>query len=538
MFYKELERFIQQADSNAVGNTNLTTRQYIQNYKNLNVSVSFGKGNPAKIPWIAFLNNMNTVQNGIYPVYLYFVQIKTLILAYGISETNTPNDNWDIVNPKSLNEYFLENGLGNPKRYGSSYIYKAYNFRSVTIDSSFDSDLDSIINLYNTQYSNNIHNQMIETDNSVNKSMNYVDSFSKYLKKSGLFFDDLLIKRFNASLLCKQFVILTGLSGSGKTKLAQAFAQWICSDVNQYCIIPVGADWTNRDPLLGYPNALEPNKYVRPDNKALDVILNAINTPDVPHFLILDEMNLSHVERYFSDFLSAMESKEDIPLHSNDIKNLPKSIKLPDNLFFIGTVNIDETTYMFSPKVLDRANTIEFRVLKNEIHEFLDSTTELDLSLLQGKGASMGESFLCMSREKFNRPLEDNIKNKLLSFFEELKKVGAEFGYRSASEIIRLINQLSVIAPELTDDHKLDIALIQKLLPKLHGSRRKLCPVLIALGNVCIDKEIFKDIENSIFTDENFDYSKKGIFFPLSLEKISRMYKNALENGFASYAEA
>ena len=72
-------------------------------------------------------------------------------------------------------------------------------------------------------------------------------------------------------------------------------------------------------------------------------------------------MNLSHVERYFSDFLSAMESEDPIHLHDNMKLNVPPwKIELPLNLFVVGTVNVDETTYMFSPKVLDRANTIEF----------------------------------------------------------------------------------------------------------------------------------------------------------------------------------
>jgi 5-methylcytosine-specific restriction protein B len=92
------------------------------------------------------------------------------------------------------------------------------------------------------------------------------------------------------------------LSGSGKTKLAQAFAMWICEDDSQYCIVPVGADWTNREPLLGFPNALKAKEYVKPDNRVLDLIINATQNTDKPYFLILDEMNLSHVERYFADF--------------------------------------------------------------------------------------------------------------------------------------------------------------------------------------------------------------------------------------------
>lgn len=155
------------------------------------------------------------------------------------------------------------------------------------------------------------HIEHIDLGNSEESLMN---TFGIYplidsLKKAGLKISNEIVARFTASLLTKPFVILTGLSGSGKTKLAQAFAMWICEDENQYCIVPVGADWTNREPLLGFPNALEREKYVKPDNRVLDLIIEANKNENKPYFLILDEMNLSHVERYFADFLSVMESK-------------------------------------------------------------------------------------------------------------------------------------------------------------------------------------------------------------------------------------
>ena len=143
------------------------------------------------------------------------------------------------------------------------------------------------------------------------------------------------------------------------------------------CIVPVGADWTNREALLGYPNALNEGEYVLPENGVLNLLIEA-NKPenqDKPYFLILDEMNLSHVERYFADFLSVMESQEHIPLHPETEMwkgcRVPGKVSLPPNLFIVGTVNIDETTYMFSPKVLDRANVIEFRVTRGGNGAFL-----------------------------------------------------------------------------------------------------------------------------------------------------------------------
>jgi 5-methylcytosine-specific restriction endonuclease McrBC GTP-binding regulatory subunit McrB len=336
-------------------------------------------------------------------------------------------------------------------------------------------------------------------------------------------------------------VILSGLSGSGKTKLAQAFVQWVCQNDSQYCILPVGADWTNREPLLGYPNALKPDEYIKPDNQALDVIINANNHPELPHFLILDEMNMSHVERYFADFLSVMESKGEISLYTEGTVNngVPSKLTLPPNLFIIGTVNIDETTYMFSPKVLDRANAIEFRVTKNEMENFLALQKEVDMAKLNTKGSSMAQSFLELAKnETFADQDLTEIHKTLLDFFEQLKKTGAEFGYRSASEIIRLINQLTVIDADLSKNEKLDIAIMQKLLPKLHGSRRKLCPVLLILAGFCVDNYKIENIEKNVFGKYEFDFELDGVLFPISLEKITRMYNGAIENGFASYAEA
>lgn len=365
------------------------------------------------------------------------------------------------------------------------------------------------------------------------------NSFHLDLEEANLIFEKDLITRFISSLMAKPFLILTGLTGSGKTKLAQSFVKWISSNTSQYRIIPVGADWTNREPLLGYPNGLNTKEYIKPENGALDLLIEANKNQDLPYFLILDEMNLSHVERYFADFLSAMESEEEIFLHSGkeSISDVTPKIKIPKNLFIIGTVNIDETTHMFSPKVLDRANTIEFRIKPKEMTSFLEKIGEIDMEKLGSKGAGMAKSFLDMALDNsFPSVGLENVKLELGKFFVELKKVGAEFGYRSATEILKLIDRLGKIDPELSSDAKLDIAIIQKLLPKLHGSRRKLVPVLTALANHCLMEPIKPGKEGSSIESKVFD--SDAIRFPLSHEKLSRMYKAAIESGFASFAEA
>lgn len=191
----------------------------------------------------------------------------------------------------------------------------------------------------------------------------------------------------------------------------------------------------------------------------------------------------------------------------------------------------------FSPKVLDRANTIEFRVTQDEMKNFLRNIRDINMNALTGKGAAMAKSFLEMAAGKgFATADIAEINAALVQFFGELKKTGAEFGYRSATEILRLIYKLSVLDNSLTTHQKIDIAIMQKLLPKLHGSRRKLCPVLETLGSFCIagDSKIIKDV----FEQAGFDFNGANVIYPLSLEKIARMYRGAIDNGFASFAEA
>ena len=361
---------------------------------------------------------------------------------------------------------------------------------------------------------------------------------------TGLIYSESLIKRFAFSLMSKRFLILSGLAGSGKTQLALAFASALVKNKEeQMCVVSVGADWTNREPLLGFPNALDPGKYVKPESGVLDLLIEA-NRPenaDKPFFLILDEMNMSYVERYFADFLSAMESKEKINLWNTntgeetkeEMDGVPQRIDLPNNLFIIGTINVDETTYMFSPKVLDRANVIEFKISPNEMGTFLQNMRDVNRDGIIGKAAGMGASFVEKAARK-DLEKDANAITTLQNFFDELKNVNAEFGYRSATEIFRFICQANAnddTIPKMTDTEILDAAIVQKLLPKLHGSRKKLEPVLQKLWKLCLEP---KDRDNTSIAKENVE---KAIFKE-SADKIRRMFESAAANGFTSFAEA
>ena len=343
-----------------------------------------------------------------------------------------------------------------------------------------------------------------------------LDDFIRFLREDAkLTYRDDFVRRFLAALQAKNFVVLTGLSGSGKTQLAIAFCKWMTEprreiQYNPHAkLVAVGADWTNNEKMLGYPNALEPGKYVRPESGVLDLVLQAAKDQEHPYVLVLDEMNLSHVERYFADFLSAMESGGDLKLHggTEDLDGVPPTVKMPANLWVIGTMNVDETTYMFSPKVLDRAQVLEFRVKADDMKQFLEEKQA-------GAAAALN------------------------AFFPELAKVGSEFGYRTAAEFCSFVERAIALGSGLED--AVDAAIMQKLLPKLHGSRRQLEKPLEALWRQCLKENVAASVETLAKAEGEinvFPY-QNNCRYPLSAEKIARIFKNAKNNGFASFAEA
>lgn len=391
----------------------------------------------------------------------------------------------------------------------------------------------------------------------------------------GLRFGIPLAHRFIAALCSKRFLILSGLAGSGKTKLAQAFARWLtpaCEEGQHaaYSIIPVGADWTGNDNILGYPDGLDATRYVtRP---ALDLIQRAAQPENLgaPHFLILDEMNLSHVERYFADLLSLIESGETTELYRT-VENadgetqfragVEPTLSLPPNLFIIGTVNVDETTYMFSPKVLDRANVIEFRMARAELAAFLSAPRSPEMDELRGLGIDFGPAFVTEVAKSLTAPAAVSalFEAELLLFFDLLSDHNAEFGFRVANESARFLHFYWVIGGyDDTDaawfNAAMDAVIVQKLLPKLHGSRPKLEGLLWALAWACgadrdgYARSVFvakcreagRAQDETRFGPEVVEKELAGAAarYPLSFDKVMRMWRKLVRDQFVTFSEA
>lgn len=369
-------------------------------------------------------------------------------------------------------------------------------------------------------------------------------------------------ERLLLALFAKRFLILTGLSGSGKTLLARSFLRWCSAIPEQYSVVAVGANWTSNEHVLGYADALNENRYVR--TKVLDVIMRARDNPGQPHFVILDEMNLSHVERYFADFLSAIESPQE-PIHLHGDTKMRDGIpgqlpSLPPNLFVIGTVNVDETTYMFSPKVLDRANVIEFRTSVEAMETFL-GLTKPAVGLIDHKGSGFGNALVEAQQKKVSAAdLPEGVRksatDEILLLFNLLAEEELEFGFRSAHEIARYFWFAFESKQPATDTDRRDVLasaldqqVLQKILPRIHGARKRVEPLLLKLRSYCEEQHEWEatgiknlaSLETAIAHARNVGQTTENLaatpFLPLSHRKIERMLTRLKSTGFVSFAE-
>jgi MoxR-like ATPase len=350
--------------------------------------------------------------------------------------------------------------------------------------------------------------------------------FAESVDASGMRLDRGQITAFLAGVMAKPFAILTGQSGSGKTQLAKRLGEWCGS--RRYLVVPVRPDWTGPEYLFGYPDGLAPRVHGRavwavPDT--LEFLIRAREDESSPYVLVLDEMNLAHVERYFADFLSAIESREPVLPELELLDGLwverdSGRIPLPSNLIVIGTVNVDETTYMFSPKVLDRAFVHEFRV----------AADDLDPQLRRPKPLSEGNE---ADRRHFVRLLQDDewqlhaphpeqavLAEELRSLHRHLALANLDFGHRTFFEALRFAS-FAHCAGLGSSDSVLDEILMTKLLPKVHGSRQRLETRLRALEVMALGE-----------TDDNVDPR-----LPRSAAKLERMLQVLEDAQFVTFTE-
>lgn len=328
-------------------------------------------------------------------------------------------------------------------------------------------------------------------------------------------------------------------------------------------VVAVRPDWTDQRGLLGFYNPLTQRYQATPLLRLLLAARDELdhagrqNRLPRPFFAVLDEMNLARVEHYFSDFLSCLESGEPLHLHddmrlaSGDVDGaepIPAHLEIPRNVFLTGTVNVDETTYMFSPKVLDRAFVFEFNAVDLAAYGRPATPSITLLRLTRAfpdpftfPGNPTPDDWTRLAR----LPPAESALRPLRAIHEALRRDNRHFGFRVANEVARFLLLAVDQAGDGALSVALDVAVLAKVLPKLHGTHQELGELLTRLFAICVNPDDPKsappmdqwDPQHDTLAPRKPDQKPQQPRLPHSAAKLWRMHRRLTQQGFVSFIE-
>lgn len=372
-----------------------------------------------------------------------------------------------------------------------------------------------------------------------------LDQIKKYIAAKGFTFNEGLVENYYLSLKSKPFVILAGTSGTGKTRLVRLFAEAIgaTSQNGRYKLVSVRPDWSDSSDLFGHVNLND--KFI--PGAIIDFVKQAELDSRNPYFLCLDEMNLARVEYYLSDILSIIETREYVdgkvttdPLitenyYGADITAKGKYgvVRIPENLYIIGTVNMDETTFPFSRKVLDRANTIEFSTV--ELLANFDST-QGEVKAIFADNTFMKADYVFFNQCASDKDFVEDVCIELQDINKILEKANAHVGYRVRDEIVFYMLNNKNAGNLLTRNQAFDHEIMQKILPRIQGSSASVKIMLCELFKYCAgDYESYQTESDDVSAKMMAAANKETCKYKESAKKIAFMVRRFEEDGFTAY---
>jgi len=356
------------------------------------------------------------------------------------------------------------------------------------------------------------------------------------LKAQGFEFLPWQLAAYITAVRTKPFVILAGISGTGKTKLPRLVAE---ATGARYHVTPVRPDWNDSGDLLGYTK-LDDHFVPGP---LLMAAKHAQENPTEQHFFLLDEMNIARVEYYLAEVLSRLEDRfvdgsgvlTSDPLlpgaGTTDTESGPcdwSQVRLPSNLCLVGSVNMDETTYGFSRKVLDRAFVIEFSTISLESVGAVASTLPAPVSWSASAWAA-GALSLAQHPEA-----QGDVVGRVITALTEINKIleaaQMQVGYRVRDEVALFCLAARDAADEFADADQgqmdaLDLAIAMKVLPRIQGSTATIGTILDKLEawatpQVTLGQGAAGDLQSG---------------FTICADRIRMMKHRLSETGFTSY---
>ena len=369
------------------------------------------------------------------------------------------------------------------------------------------------------------------------------------LGAAGWVYEPWQIAAYMTALRTKPFVILGGVSGTGKSELPGLVNQIIGGAPHKR--ISVRPDWTDSSDLLGYRDL---NRRFCPGDLALAA--NAAHDDcERFHVCVIDEMNIARVEHYFAEVLSAIEDRGDdgggsgtlLSAHLADDDQELVGLRIPRNMVLVGTVNMDESTFGFSKKVLDRAFTIELsNVDLGKWRRGRDSVrTSVPIAISDLTRARRRLADLSDAGEEVGKKV-DNIINDLVEVNTLLAPAQLHLGYRSRDEIVLFVLNAEVVSDSFKTTggesvDPLDLALMMKVLPRISGGSRTVRASLARLLCWSFSRSATTSSEEDA-TKIRDDWAKDGRpaslpkgRFPRTAARLCLMWDRMVEEGFTSF---
>ena len=528
-------------------------------------------GVPAYIPWVGFMGSGQKPQKGIYPVIVYYIKQHIILVVYGVSAVSRPELNWGTVYnkvnsvPMTIREYFKNHSIENHD-YDDCYVYSDYTdeLNDDDISNIYD-DIQELLNIYKKILDS--HDNKINSDMEISSPKTSFDIKQYFvIKVTQLMFP---YRPYITAIKSKPFLLLAGISGTGKSRIVRELAracweagseEYKAQKPKNFEMVQVKPNWHDSSELIGYVSRVSGSPvFVAGD--FLKFVAKAWENPDVPYFLCLDEMNLAPVEQYFAEYLSVVESrkadsegnittdpilkksKEDwyrvltSELTDDDnIRNrfLNDGICIPQNLIAVGTVNMDETTFSFSRKVLDRAMTIEMNEVN--LRGGLESQHE-QIGKLEA-GNLIGTAVEGVDIYNANKDVCDTALKYLEAVNMQLEGTPFKVAYRTRNEfLLYVVNNLPYnkdkdgkeLEKNFVIARALDEITSMKILSRIEGDETKIGNLLDKLTTTVTEQ--LKAVSGKEYSTKKDETGKE---YSVSLAKLAEM-KKRLESGYTSF---
>ncbi|UQS86892.1 AAA family ATPase [Nicoliella spurrieriana] len=364
------------------------------------------------------------------------------------------------------------------------------------------------------QYFNAEYNQAIVNSQSDDVLYHFAEVLAKQYRFE---FTKQDIANFHNSVKSFPLTILAGLSGSGKSKIVTAYADALgIKNEEQFNMVAVSPDWQSDADLLGFVD-ISKERYLPSTSGIVDTLIAANANPHKLYLIVLDEMNLARVEFYFAQFLSVLErDKKDqkIRLYNphqsvDNADEYPAEVWIPNNVRFIGTMNIDESTFQLSDKVLDRANLIKLSKTAFTAILNLPAPTTVD-----SPEVSFDTYQQTIDRGDFQ------FNQLYLQFFDDLYQLinnaipDLGFSWRTLSNIQTFMSNVKAYDDadfQFDDRVAFDYQIAQRILPKVRGSQQVLAPLLGADNQFEQLLDRYHDLSDFEVTRQQLTHKRKEI---------------------------